>query len=94
MLEASCSDKPIESGLEQCIGGQGHTLFHNFRVPEFIHASLELLGVLGKPPILAQLILKHVYERLERGFRESVVTTSTRIELRRRANRQRVVRRV
>lgn len=69
-------------------------LFHSFRVLEFIHVSLELFHILGQLPVLAQLILKHVDERLERRFREFVVTTCTGMKLRRRANRQHIVRRV
>ena len=66
--------------------------FHSFQILGFIHVSLELLGVLGKLPILVQLILEHVYERVGRGFRELVMMTSTGMELRCRTNRQRVVR--
>jgi hypothetical protein len=40
--------------------------FHSFRVLEFIHVSLELLDILGQLPVLAQLILEDVNERLER----------------------------
>ena len=53
---------------------------------------MELLDVLGKLQILAQLILEHVYECVGRGFRELVVMTSTGMELSCRTNRQRVVR--
>ena len=67
-------------------------LFYSSRVLEFIHVSLELLDVLGTLPILAQLIPEQIDERLEPGFQELVVMTSTGMELRCRTNRQRVVR--
>ena len=41
-------------------------LFHSFRVLEFIHVSLKLLNILGQFSILAQLVFKHVNERLKR----------------------------
>lgn len=66
------------------------SLFHRFRVLEFIHVSLKLLDILGQLSVLAQLILEHVYERLKWGFREFVVPTSTGMELRRHADRQRI----
>ena len=49
--------------------------------PRIVVFSLELLDILGQLLDLAKLILEHIDEHLERGFREFVVTASRGIAL-------------